>query len=439
VARTGRAGWIALQLVAAAAMVAGCGDDDDAGDANGSRADAASARGGRVGRNARDAGDGGGRGPAAFDAGGDAGGTQPGPAKPDAAVDALDDDDAGCSAPALCPSKGPDGPCIGRALGAPLPLASEAANVLLVHDRSGSMAEAWSATSRWQAAGAAVKQAFAGLLPSSRAGAVFFPSPDPDAPLVCIDPTGVACMFAPLYQQGGTCGVGGSGDADQLDFASGADFLAAFAQEPQPGLPRYAPVPGSLTPLKEALQEAQTRLANAQLEGKVAVIVISDGEPNCAWDATVAQQIVADWHAAGIDLHALALPSTTAPASALGELARAGGTLVREPADASGLASELEQIVHELQGGLSPSCLLAVPSPPSASEALQLVVTFAAAPSGTRYRVPQDLGSGSGWQANGDRSEVELFGKLCEAARAGRFATFSFEAGCVDLPDLPAL
>ena len=41
--------------------------------------------------------------------------------------------------------------------------------------------------------------------------------------------------------------------------------------------------------------------------------------------------------------------------------------------------------------------------------------------------------------ASADRSEVELLGGLCDAVRANRFASLAFEAGCVDLPELPPL
>ena len=422
-----RTSWVLFGLLALSAGL-GCGDDD-AGEPARSRVDAGAKNDARA--RSRDGG------PRVRDAGnGSDGGHADSVVQRDAQIPA----DAGAEARAdaaqapSCNTGDPCGDaaapavCTSRTLAAHNDLAATPVTLLLLFDRSGSMAEAWSGKTRWEAAGDAVLQGLATLQRGSRAGAFFFPTSDPNAPRVCVDPSGVACTFVPLFVMGGTCGVGKLADPDQIAFGPAAGFLAAFAARPN-GVPRHAPVPGSFTPLKEALLQARSALTEDPPPGKAVVVIVSDGDANCEWDAAVAREVVAGWQARGIDTHALALNSATSVA--LGDLASAGGTTVRSPSDGAALAVELQQIVERAQGGL-PSCSVALAA--AGNDALQLIVEL----NGQRYAVAGDLGDGAGWHVNTARDSVELSGALCTAARQGRFSALAIEAGCVDLPALPA-
>jgi Mg-chelatase subunit ChlD len=310
-------------------------------------------------------------------------------------------------------------------------------NVLLVFDRSGSMAQEWNGDTRWEQAGLAIEQALTPLVEKLTIGMVGFPSSDPNAPLVCVDPTGIACLFVPgLMVAGGTCSVNAVSMPDQIPFTAGAEFLPLFVG-PMGGAPMYAPVPGGRTPLREGLAQAQATLAAGVPEGITSVVVITDGDPNCEWDQAASTQIVADWLAQGIRTYVIGLPGTSGEGDAiLTSLAMTGGTdQYITPNDAAALEMKLREIATEtVQAGID-SCEIVLNPPAEAPEELHLVVTEG----GNDADAPRDLGNGAGWSLSADASKVTLEGAFCDDALAGRFTSLRFEFGCVDLPELPPI
>jgi hypothetical protein len=310
-------------------------------------------------------------------------------------------------------------------------------NVLLVFDRSGSMAQEWNGDTRWEQAGLAIEQALTPLVDMLTIGMVGFPSADPNAPLVCVDPTGIACAFVPgLLLPSGTCSVNAVTMPDQIPFTPGAEFIPLFVG-PMGGAPMYAPVPGGRTPLSEGLAQAQATLAAGVPEGITSVVVITDGDPNCEWNATASTQIVADWLAQGIRTYVIGLPGTSGEGDAiLTSLAMTGGTdQYITPNDAAALEAKLREIATEtVQAGID-SCEIILNPPAEAPEKLHLVVTEG----GADADAPRDLGNGAGWTLSDDASKVTLEGAFCDDALAGRFTSLRFEFGCVDLPELPPI
>lgn len=308
-------------------------------------------------------------------------------------------------------------------------------NVLLVFDTSGSMAQDWNGQTRWEQAGAAIQNALSPIADLLTIGTVFFPRADPNAPPMCIDPTGITCLFLPfLVVPSGTCGVTPITATDQINFTAGASFLATFAGTANTA-PPYAPVPGGLTPLYEGLQQAQAALASSTLAGLTSVIVITDGEPNCMWDAAASRQIVADWLTQGIHTHVIGLPGTgTMGDAVLRDLAMTGGTgQYLTPTDATTLETQLRMIATETVRVGFNSCEITIDPPAEAPEKLHLVVTEG----GVDQDVPPDIDPNGGWSISADGSLVTLEGWLCEDAKSARFEQFRFEFGCVDLPPLP--
>jgi hypothetical protein len=312
-------------------------------------------------------------------------------------------------------------------------------NVLLVFDRSTSMIDDWNGQARWEEAGSAIQNALTPLADLLTVGSVFFPSPDPDAPAVCIDPSGIACIFVPLFVPSGSCRVNPIAASDQIGFMSGADFMSAFAGSGN-GAPVYAPVPSdngalSFTPLKEALQQAQSALAGATLTGITSVVIITDGEPNCEWDMNVSRQIVSDWNAAGIHTHVIGLPGVQGNGpGVLNTLAEAGGTgSYITTNDAAALELKLREIATEtVQRGFE-SCEITINPPAEVPDKLHLVVTEG----GVDQNVARDLSADASWNVSVDGALVTLEGRLCDDATGGRFEAIRFEFGCVDLPPLP--
>lgn len=89
-----------------------------------------------------------------------------------------------CEAGKFCVNGGPDGGCGQITFEAETEVTRHPGNLLLVFDRSGSMASDWQGQARWQAAGEAIADALGQISADvALAGAVFFPTPP--EPFVC--------------------------------------------------------------------------------------------------------------------------------------------------------------------------------------------------------------------------------------------------------------
>lgn len=307
-------------------------------------------------------------------------------------------------------------------------------NVLLVFDRSSSMNQDWNGSARWETAGNAISSALQMLAADlSQAGAIMFPTPDPDAQPVCVDPTGIACIFAPfLMVSPGSCGVAPAGGMEHIPFQPGGQFVTTFTGNAN--AKPYTPVPGGFTPLKEGLIQAQAAIAGANLQGSTAVVIITDGEPNCEWDAAQATQIVSDWASQGIETHVIGLPGVGGMGPGLlNSLAQAGGTgMFITPADQMALQAKLTSIVQETVRQGFNSCSMALNPAADVPDELLMIVDE---PGVGRQRVERT----NGWSINANGDQVEMTGGLCEAAMAGRFASITFEYACPDVEPPPAI
>jgi len=216
------------------------------------------------------------------------------------------------------------------------------------------MGEQWNGQERWQAAGAAVERAVqAAAADIGQAGAVFFPTPNESSER-CEDPTGIACLFVPMMADANSlsCMVEPD-DPSHIDFLPALDFLGALSTNTDDGTPPYSAIPNGATPLLEALQHAEEVLGSPDPERGSAVVVITDGEPNCKWDAAVANRIVTGWRDQGIITHVIRLPgivnappSASDGATALNQLAQSGGTDQSvTPPDADSLEDTLLEIL----------------------------------------------------------------------------------------------
>ncbi|MDD9972193.1 MAG: VWA domain-containing protein [Myxococcales bacterium] len=227
-------------------------------------------------------------------------------------------------------------------------------NLLLVFDRSSSMATDWEGKERWRAAGEAVVAALSPADQDVNVGAVFFPTPLPAEEVE-------RCHQNPLDQ---SCSMGCGVERDSsfhIEFVSGNAFVARFT-EPGVGVPAgfrlgdqiilaadaaahevtgseppYFPIPASFTPLLAGLQRADELLTEMTGEQSTAVMVITDGHPNCDWDPDAAKALLRAWQMRNIPTHVVGLPGPLFPASGppgaqdmsaelLGDLAAAGGT-----------------------------------------------------------------------------------------------------------------
>ena len=176
--------------------------------------------------------------------------------------------------------------------------------VLLVFDKSGSMAEAWGGKSRWQAGSDALLLGLDGILDELTIGGIFFPFDEPGA--------------VP------GCGVPAIEIAPQIDFRSGRGFkeqwiAGACAAQPQ----------GS-TPLEHALQVAELAIDSGRERGmikdRMRVVLVTDGEPTCEDSLERVIDYPRRWSEQGIETHVIGLPGSQAAADLLDEIAEKGGT-----------------------------------------------------------------------------------------------------------------
>ncbi len=278
----------------------------------------------------------------------------------------------------------------------------EPGNLLVVFDSSGSMVSAWGSTTRWLAAGNAVRDAVSSLAEYLTVGAIIFPS------------------------SGSSCGVDSIDSPSQIRFVPGAAFVAAWDNYLSTGSPSGG------TPLGEALVAADTALSAASLSGSTRVVVLTDGEPNC--DNSTLSTIPPMWLAQGIKTYVVGLPGSESAVTVLDDLAMAGGTMQHlTPNDSRTLRHQLADIVSETVTSALPSC--SVPLDPAAPnpEDVHVVVTE----QGARKDAARDLGDGGGWSINADGTEIDLFGPFCDQGLAGAYSRISIEYGCLDLPPLP--
>jgi hypothetical protein len=318
---------------------------------------------------------------------------------------------------------------------------SNPGNVLLIFDRSFSMADDWNGAPRWQGAGNAVLASLMPLQDLLTIGGVMYPSVTPS--------------------EGGflACGVDAFTSTEQLAFQPGAMALTALMAAAPSGSPSpmYAPVGSNLgsnmnepvgaTPTMEAFQAANVALQNSTLTGTTVAILITDGEPNCMWDQNTTTTIVSTWLSTlNVKTYVIGLPGvagmgmggqmSNGPA-VLNAIAQAGGTMQYiDAADTTTLQMQLTAIVMSTVSAGFDSCSIDLDPAADPADKLQLVLTEPIMGVATDEAAPHDLGGGAGWTISDDGKHVELVGSLCADAMTGRFNSLKFTYGCKELPPL---
>ncbi len=305
------------------------------------------------------------------------------------------------------------GTCDSVRVSADVKMVTVPGNVLMIFDRSGSMQTDWNGKPRWQAAGGAMVSALTPVQDQLTVGAVFFP--DDDAML--------------------SCGVSSITSATQLDFQAGAQAVTKMQTGRSGGAPMYQPGLGQ-TPTLEALKVADAALASAALTGSTSVIVVTDGDPNCNWDQTMAVSLVTSWAGHGIKTYVLGVPGVGGTGEAtLNEVAKAGGTTQYIAAsDAASLQTVMHQIVAQTVSVKLDTCAIVLGAAVATPSELHMVITDAT----IDYEVPHKWSGDAtaSWNLAGDGQTVNIVGNLCTKLEAGTYEALRFEQGCVSLPEL---
>jgi hypothetical protein len=331
----------------------------------------------------------------------------------------------------FCQPKGADSDCGSFIVNTDVEVTQTPGNVLIVFDQSGSMAEPWQATgtTKLQAAQMALTAALMPLQDLLTVGAIFLPT--------------YACVPAlPPPPGGSVAPIDGEG---QIPFQPGPQFLMAWANH-------WTMLPPGLaigTPLQESFDRANAAIDSAKLTGQTIVVAFTDGAPNCFpaddADGKPITGIPTDLevnHAAtwlsqkGIKTYVVGLPGAQG-VQVLNDIAMSGGTMQYIlPENTMDLEMKLRSAVEEtVKKGLD-SCSITLSPAPAAPEKLHLVVYETANPT-QGQEVDRHLSDDAGWTLSDDATSVQLTGRLCDDALAGRFDKVTFEYGCVDVPPLP--
>ena len=344
-----------------------------------------------------------------------------------------DDGGVECEPGKFCEPKGPDGDCGSERVNTDLKVVQKPGNVLVIFDRSGSMDADWNGTPKYQSAGNAIIAALMPLQDLLTIGGVFFPSVDMNScPCNVADPFHwipgpQACC---LNSVGNSCVVTTIDRPDQIAFGAAPNYITQLPMQWRLPMANGTPLEGGVTRGAEAL-------AAATLEGPVAVIVITDGEPNCDTNVGNVLNQVTTWKNAGIPTHVIGLPGAQEAADVLNMVAMAGGTdKYVDPANVMELEIKVRSILTSTIRTGFDSCTFKLDKATMVPEKLHLVITEG----GKDKDVPRDLsgqpnwGAGAGWTINAAGDTVELTGRLCELAKDGAYESIRFDYGCVDFP-----
>ncbi len=196
--------------------------------------------------------------------------------------------------------------------------------VLLLVDRSSSMAEHWDTGSKWEVALNSFFLGLVGVEDEVTLGALFFP-------------TDGGCAVAPM-----------TGPA-QFEYQSGRHFLDSFKAKSSNIFPD-----GS-TPLGTAFEQAHVALDRARQAGlmlnrRFRVVVVTDGVPNCGTDQTRVLQLASAWRQWGVELRIIGLPGSEDAADFLRQLAAAAspdaGSGVVTPQSGQDTEDEFSEILR---------------------------------------------------------------------------------------------
>jgi len=329
-----------------------------------------------------------------------------------------------CEAGSFCGPQGPDPDNCGTLrLEQDVEVTRTPGNLLIVFDQSASMAEPWGMTGGTKIAAAqnAVMQAITSLQDSLTVGAIFFPT------LACIPglPAPMGGVVAPIDGMG------------QIPFQPGPQFLTSWTAH-------WTQLNGLLglgTPMQEAFDRADVAIQSSMLTGQLAVVAFTDGQPNCLPDPMITMtptatepERSASWLMnKKIKTYVVGLPGA-AGVDILNNVAVSGGTMQYIlPDDPAALEQKLREVVSETVKMGFDSCSINLTPAADPADKLLMVVEE----NGTRSRVDRMLSAEAGWSITADGTHVEITGRLCDDAKAGRFESITFEYGCKELPPLP--
>jgi hypothetical protein len=171
--------------------------------------------------------------------------------------------------------------------------------VLVLFDKSGSMASFWDTRDKWRVASDALLDAMVGVEDTLTIGAILFPLRNEcEVPAFGVDP--------------------------QIAFMAGRQFIDRWLDT------ACIHQAAGNTPMGVAMKVADTAIADIKASGRLTprfrVVLLSDGEPNCDTNESDLTYYPAMWMELGIKTYVLGLPGSDAATSLLDRIAASGGT-----------------------------------------------------------------------------------------------------------------
>jgi len=217
------------------------------------------------------------------------------------------------------------------------------------------------------------------------------------------------------------CGVNPGATVPIADMNAAAIATAIAAQAPS----------GS-TPTREAITSAGAYLSTLADPNPKFILLATDGQPNCSTqavfgsqgdDSPAAIQAVKDVAAMGIPVFVVGIGTVTDAQTTLTAMAIAGGQPQAADPRYYPVASTAELVtVLGTIGGMVGSCSFGLGTKPPNPDN----VTVAA--DGTV--VPRDPSHANGWDYGTGGTSIQLFGKTCDDARAGKLKDVKAVFGC---------
>ena len=184
--------------------------------------------------------------------------------------------------------------------GAGLELGHGDLTLLVVFDKSGSMADPWDERTKWQVANEALMKAIDPVIDNLTLGTIFFPQP------------AGSCSVEPLESE------------QQIGFRTGRQFRAYWQETEE------SRMPDGSTPLESAMRAADVAIEQGcqlgLLNDRFRVVLVTDGEPTCGDYSASIVELVAEWNHAGVETWVMGLPGSTEAKTLLDAIALAGST-----------------------------------------------------------------------------------------------------------------
>ena len=224
---------------------------------------------------------------------------------------------------------------------------------------------------------------------------------------------------------------------DQIPFTDASTFLASFATLANPGNDIY------FTPLEAATIRSNEAILDAQADGtllipsvgdSLAIIIVTDGIPNCNSNMSNVLAQVQMWSTQNFKTYVVGLPGSDTTNEAIDNfnaLAVAGGTMQYiEATDPSILERTVTDIVLAgIQEGVA-SCDIALSPAAASPDELVLIVTLQ---DGTEAVLDRVAGDPNSFTVSSDGTTLTLHGMLCDNAKAGAYQDLRVDIGCTTL------